>query len=513
MLRGERVGSQTPRLRSIPQYSTTLGDEVADFMAEIGKPVFPWQRSILLDSFGRRDDGKWAAYEVCVLVARQNGKGVITEAQELAGLYLLKEQQIIHSAHLFDTSQEAFKRLVELIENCDWLRQRTNKVNRAHGKEGIELTRAAGGGRLKFKARTVHGTRGFSGERIILDEAYALTVAQYQAISPILATFPNPQITYTSSPPDDKTGPMPDDAMLPSIRGRGMGGDPSMVYYEWSPPESFDPEDVDLRYACNPSAGHLIEDEFFARQLRVFKAAGKLHAFATEHLGNWPSSHGWTVITETDWEDALDEASTPTDPVVFAIDTTPERSHSAIAVVGARADGDLHGEIVDHRPGTAWVAERVEELVEKWKPWRVVLNPGGAAGSLIPELNARLVPRLLEDLTLMKGREVAHAYGLFHQHVSTEVLAAPGRRLKVRERAPNALTAAVAGAATRRIEEGTTWDRRGEAEDICPLIALTNALYGFVALPAPEVIEPPATAPMAPSPPFFRSTSRLKLGG
>jgi hypothetical protein len=56
-----------------------------------------------------RADGKWAAFEVGLNVARQNGKGSILEARELAGLFLLGERLIIHSAHEFATSLEAFR--------------------------------------------------------------------------------------------------------------------------------------------------------------------------------------------------------------------------------------------------------------------------------------------------------------------------------------------------------------------------------------------------------------------
>src|SRR5688572_18329619 len=102
-------------------------------MEMVGKPLLPWQREVLRGAMGLRADGKWAAYEVAIWLARQNGKGVVTEAQELFGAYMLREKKIVHSAHLFDTSQEAFNRTVEIIENSDWLRVRTAKVVRGKG--------------------------------------------------------------------------------------------------------------------------------------------------------------------------------------------------------------------------------------------------------------------------------------------------------------------------------------------------------------------------------------------
>lgn len=209
--------------------------------------------------------------------------------------------------------------------------------------------------------------------------------------------------------------------------------------------------------------------------------------------------------------------------MILAVDVTPDRKHAAIAVVGPRSDGHLHGELIDHRPGTSWVVDRVVQLVERWKPFRIVVDPAGAGGSLIPELAHELVPKHYEELTLMRARDVAHGYGLFIQHVASEpkvdlpedVPQVSGRRLRVRDREPFALTNAVKAAGTRRIGDGTTWDRRdGSSVDISPLVALTNALHGFVARPAPAVIVPPVSAPAPEAEKsFFRQSGRLSLRG
>mgnify|MGYP000911873584 CR=1 FL=1 len=73
-------------------------------MAMVGKPLLPWQHEVIRGAMGLTAMGKWAAYEVALWLARQNGKGVVTETQELFGAYMLREKKIVHSAHLFDTS-------------------------------------------------------------------------------------------------------------------------------------------------------------------------------------------------------------------------------------------------------------------------------------------------------------------------------------------------------------------------------------------------------------------------
>ena len=452
-------------------------------MAMVGKESLPWQREVLRGAMGIRADGKWAAYEVALWLARQNGKGYVTEAQELFGAYMLREKKIVHSAHLFDTSREAFNRLCEIIENSDWLRKRTLKPLRGKGNEAIPLTRAAGGGVIEFKARTLHGARGLTGERVTLDEAYALTVGHYQAVSPILATLPNPQITYTSSPPDDKTSMMPEDALAPSIRQRGLdGNDPTLASFEWSPPEGFDQADPDVWYACNPSLGYLIDQEYLTRQWRVFVASARPGAFATEHLGLWPDSAAtqWSVIPKADWEAAVDVHSSPGDPVAFAVTVSTDRQWASIGCAGVRADGLRHVELMDRRPGTAWVIPRLVELVARWKPCAVVIDAGSPAGSLVAEAEAAGI-----ELTKPVVRDVVAAAGAFYDGLCGKRAPDPGTGEPgpdprvIRHRGQTELAAAVAGAVKRPLGSAWAWDQKASSVDITPLLAVSNALWGY----------------------------------
>lgn len=467
-------GWQEPPILSAPPRVSSAGQEAVELAASAGLFLDPWEALVLEEALGERPGGKWAAFEVAVLVSRQNGKGSILEARELAGLYLFGERLILHSAHEFKTAQEAFRRVLSLIEQTPDLEKRVQRVRTSHGEEGIELV---GGQRLRFVARSTGSGRGFSGDCVILDEAYNLPDASVDALMPTMAARPNPQLWYTSSAPDKRLAPCD---QLGRVRRRALkGGDRSLAYLEWSISphrdecgpgcgEHDDPDAPESWAKANPGLGYRITVEHVARERASMSDAG----FLRERLGvgNYPvEGDGWAVIPEDAWTALVDQASQPADPVAFAADVTPERSAGAIAVCGRRADGLLHVEVVDHRPGTGWIVERLGDLLQRWKPCAVVVDASGPAGSLIADLDAAGIA-----VVTPKAREAAQACGMFYD----AVVPSEGNRPTLRHLDQAPLNSAVAGAQKRPLGDAWAWARRGSGVDISPLVAATLALWG-----------------------------------
>ncbi|MFD4858941.1 hypothetical protein [Streptomyces atratus] len=165
-------GSQTPRILTVPKSClSSSGQEAVELAALAGLKLDPWQQFVLDKGLGERPDGQWSAFEVAVNVPRQNGKGGVIEARELAGLFLLGEKLILHSAHEFKTSIVAFRRIEQLIMGCPDLRKRVLRVRKTTGEEAIELVT---GQVLRFLARSGGSGRGFTGDCNVLDEAVIL---------------------------------------------------------------------------------------------------------------------------------------------------------------------------------------------------------------------------------------------------------------------------------------------------------------------------------------------------
>lgn len=431
---------------------------------------------------------KWAAFEVGLMVSRQNGKGSILEARELAGLFLLGERTVVHSAHMFDTSKEHFLRMLELVEGVPEFDREIDKVTRSHGDEGILLK---SGQRLRFRTRTKGGGRGWSPDFIALDEAMYLNSEQMQALMFSVSARPNAQIWYTGSAGDKES------TQFGRVRARATLGvkdangirhpDPRLMYAEWSIDactdlclsncDEHDRPDVIESYAkANPGLGIRITIETVESERRSLDADG----FAQERLGvgDWPvEGDQWAVISEESWGSRIDETSEilPDSIKCLAVDTSPNRDFSSIGVCGENGDC-LHVEITsnelweDHRPGCDWVVPRVKEIWGRGKFDAVIIDKQSQAGSFIDELVSAGIT-VISPTTAEYGQ----ACGSFTSGVQPR----KGEVADIVHIDQQGLNDAVAGADKRILGDKWAWDKRNSAADITPLVAVTLAAWGY----------------------------------
>ena len=454
------LGDQRPRICSVPPALTSAGQEAVALAASAGLELDPWQAFVLDQSLGERKDGKWAAFEVGLIVARQNGKGTILEARELAGLFLFGEQLILHSAHEFKTASDAFRRIRGLIEDHPKFSRRVKQIRTANGSEMIELKT---GQRLRFVARSKGSGRGFTADLIILDEAYNLGDQEMAALLPTLSARPNPQVWYASTAGDV------DSIQLGRVRERGIkGNDPDLAFFEWSVDDKdYDPADPRAWAMANPALGIRLSEEYMRREHSALAA----EAFARERLtvGTYPTDllDAWAAVDKDTWMALADARSQAQDPVAFAAEVTqvaPYRKVAAIAAGGFRADGRAHVEVIEHRDGTDWVPARLAELWRKHRPCAVVIDPSSHAGALTEDV-ARAGVEVVSPFT---ARDAAMACGQFRDLVSAGALRHLGQQ---------DLNASLGGATTRPLADAAAWDRKNAAVDLGPLVACSLAAW------------------------------------
>jgi hypothetical protein len=455
----------------VPSYESTNGDIAAQVGEQVGLVPDVNQRAMLDAMYAERRPGVPACFAVGIIAPRQNIKTATLEIAALTDLFVMGDELIVWTAHLFKTAVKAFEHMVRLIEGNDDFRKRCRKPRTANGDESIELLT---GQKIEFHARSKGGGRGLTGDKVILDEGLFLDAGDMGALLPTLVTIPGAQVRYGSS------AGMVGSEVLRRVRDRGRaGGDPSLAYFEWCAPRSdCGREDCrhvvgtdgcaldrrDLWWEANPalSVGRITEET-----LVELRAELPAEEFAREFLGWWedPALGAEGRLPKALWDTLADVGSQIVSMPEFAVDVTPDLSRATLAAAGGREDGRAHVEVLKNAPGTGWVVPDTMRVTEKAGSRRVALDPTSPAGSLIPALEAAGL-----DVVAVSTRELGQACGALVNTAATDQL----RHIDQHD-----LNAALAGASTRNLGDGAwAWARKSSATDISPLVAVTLALHG-----------------------------------
>lgn len=471
----------------IPERAGTFGPLMVEVAELAGLKPDP-EQVLTYDAIGSyAEGGKWAALEAADIAPRQNKKTFDFKVVTLYDLYVapLDEMRLsVWTAHLFDTAQEAFRDLDEILAGTSWFARKVKRVSRAHGKEGFELK---DGRRIRFRARSDTGGRGLTGDRVILDEAFALKAGELGSLLPTLSARPNPQVLYGSS------AGMVISAHLRSVRDRGRaGGDPSLVWVEYCarPGECARPDcdhrpgapgcvydDEERWREANPAVGRRISIEYLRQERRALPP----NEWARERLGWWEDPvAGDTGISAELWEACANRDAEVPDPVVLGLDVAPGHVSAAIT---AHSGGATH--LAAHHAGTSWILGddetpgRLTEIDADHQVVAVVIDPTGPVGGMIPDLEragftVRNSSNPTGKLVLLDGRDQTRACEQFLAGVLDGTFV---------HRDEYALNVAVAGAGRRIVGDSWKWSRRDSTVDISPLVAATVGSF-FASKPA-----------------------------
>lgn len=474
-----------PAHAHVPEYAETFGPEVADLAALAGLTPDPEQAAALDALFAIGRDGKSRIFDFCVICSRQNMKTALFKMAAIGWLFVTEQQLVVWSAHEFNTTKDAFRDMRALIEGYEPFAKRLEN-GPSHGiyqSAAYTAIHLASGQRLLFKARTNSGGRGLTGDKVILDEGFALKPSHMGSLLPTLSARPDPQVVIGSS------AGLVDSAILRGMRDRGRAGSsPRQAYFEWGAPEASckDPECMhiwpiavgcaldnrDFWAMSNPALGRRITEETIQAEREVLPP----EEFARERLGWWddPTAAGpfpagiWQARSCPDLDPETGLAKSQiVGPVEVALDVAWDRRGCGLAVAGRRLDGKVQGELVeDETPiGVGNLVQRASEVVKAHGAKGVRLDPASAAGALIPALKVAGV-KVLD----VKGQEVNQACGALYDAVLDGSFVHLGQ-------AP--LDTAVGGTQKRGSGDAWRWDRR-QGADISPFMAVTLAVWGVV---------------------------------
>jgi hypothetical protein len=312
-------------------------------------------------------------------------------------------------------------------------------------------------------ARSNNTGRGFSSQRLIVDEAQECSEETRQALLYIVSAQPNPQTIFTGTVP----GPKNNGEVWESLRDRGRaGGDPTLAWLEWTPDDDIDPSSDEAVVASNPGMPYRITSETVAAERVAATTAEAKAGFARERCSIWPTGSSTAGDIDMGAWSALDhqEDDRPT-PVAFTVVISQDRSWSHICLAGRRTDGHTHLQVVQSAQGTDWIPERLADLVASWQPLRVMLDGAAPEGSLLDRLHDAGV-----EVELATGREVQQACGAIEDGITQG---------SVRHVNQPQLNLAVQVAGKKPIGSTFVWRSNDPTIDIAPLRGVTLALHAL----------------------------------
>lgn len=448
----------TPRTPS----RQTYGGHVARIAEALGTPLMPWQR-LVADVALEVDPatGRLAYREVRLTVPRQSGKTtLLLPVMVQRALGFGGRQQIVYTAQTRNEARIKWEdEHVPVLERSVLSRQ--FRVRKTNGNEAVLWKTGSIQSLIATTEKSGHGKTLDLG---LIDEAFSQPDDRLeQAMKPAMITRPEPQMWVVSTAGRPEASPYLWGKVEDGRQLVAAGVTKGVAYFEWSAPEDASPSDPATWWGCMPALGHTVTEDAVAADYESMKEP----EFRRAYLNQWHAPATSSVIPPEVWAAAVDADGVVLDPVAFAVDTSPDRSSTSIAMAGLRADGLEQVEVVDQRAGTGWVAERLLELVERWPTIGVAVDPAGPAGSFLGEM-----PGLPWQTT--GARDMTQACGGLYDAVIA------GR---LRHRGDTRLNVAAEGASKRNLGDAWAWSRKNSAVDISPLVAVTLARWLLVNRP------------------------------
>jgi hypothetical protein len=419
-----------------PRYGTprsperaTLGPRVAEVARALGTPLMPHQRNMLDVALEINPETGYLAYPEVVFVGPRQATGKTFTTLPLMthrcmgftadlAAWVSREygiripppgpQRVLFLAQTADDARVKWRRvhLARLLAS----RYTRNQFTATLTQNKEAFTWANGSIWTPGSATALTAGTGDTLDLAILDEYWSHKTNRAElGVRPAMMTRPWRQLWKCSMVPG-LSRVMPDEwkplrAAMTAGRARVEAGiREGVAYFEFSAEEGLDPGDPTTWWSCLPAMGSGTVSERTVREdYDHFREDGRLIDFEAEYLGWAPkaSTPRWLVIGERAWTDRHDPNSRPLDPIALGVASTQTRSYSSIGLAALREDGDVHGELIDRRPGVDWVPARLMELIESWEVCAITINPAGQESSVIDETLA-LMDRAGHTMPLFK---------------------------------------------------------------------------------------------------------------
>lgn len=499
------LGSTEPRIFTRPlrelTEETSLGFEAIEFAESLlGRPLFPWQRwlfihslELALGSFASDPHPRLRFRTVVVEIARQNGKSYWLSTRALWRMVMWESPDgnpplILGTAHKESAANEVKRLAHKALKNSPALADITGRDHTGNGDSWFEMLDS--GARYRIEAATDDGGRSLTVTDLLFDELrQQRDWAAWAAMTNTTNAVYSPQVIAVSNAGEDKS------VVLSALRSRaikeievyesrkaagtlGTYEGSSLFLAEWSAAPDCDLWDRSGWAASNPSLNHPgsnITDEMIAAQTELVGDTGSEGVPESKHrtevLCQWVPILGEPLFDEDKWMATFDPKSqiSESSPIVISADTSHDRRRTWLAVAGWRDDGLPHVEVIAVRAGNEWVVNTLAHRLGFTPAATVIQGRGAPASSLIEFLELEGI-----KVTRCEGSDLGISFGRFSDRVNSGTLR--------RGREPS-LDIAIRTAATVRFGDVLGLNRQKSADDVSPLMACVQALWGLESLP------------------------------
>lgn len=412
------LGNTQPRLQTTPAQATrTRAVEVAQFAEQIDLPLLEWQRYFFDEALKVNDEDNFIYRQALIVCARQNGKTHLMRMRILAGLYLFDEELQVATAQNRDLSLETFRKVVDVIDNYDWLRKKVKHITRSNGREEIQLKN---GMRYKIISPNSSGARGLSADVTYIDEIRQhKTFDAYAALQFTTQTKKNAQSYYISNAGDHTS------VVLNALRQRALDKiennlDDPLLFMEWSAASGRKLNDIEGWKEANPALGRTITVESIKAGLN-----SPPEIFMTEVLSQWVETMN-SAFPQGLFNQLIQPNLTlkPDKPTWLGLEISPERDMWALTGSQMQDDktiavGLMEFQISDKPIDDLFIAGKVAEWAKHYKAEEVIANRftcDSVVGKLRQAgINANVVlgsnyfKACDETLAAMSGNRISHA--------------------------------------------------------------------------------------------------------
>lgn len=376
----------TPPKRKLTA-NTSLGFAMIEYATDVLKlHLYPWQEWALIHMFEIEGDleVKWnfRFRLILLLVARQNGKTVLSKVIASFFLNVLEVKNVLGTSLSVDKSLEVLNDVIDLQETIPSLNEEIEKVVRANGGNKLILK---GKRTYKIAALGEHMGRGDTSDLVLLDELREhRNWKSWGAVLSSTNARPNAVIIAFSNAGD------PGSVVLRQLRSQAVaeikhddelkmdfgGADvKNLGLFEWSADDECDARDPKQIAKANPLLGYVIDLATILTEEKIMPE----NQYRSECLCQTVETLLPAPFPKGSWQNLLDPESeiAPQSELYFGIDMSADRTTVSISVCGLREDGNYHIECIANRRGLDWAIDwfRVRALKA---PMKVAFQGRGA---------------------------------------------------------------------------------------------------------------------------------------